>query len=258
MLKNRVFFLYIEESVHYSSIKMELEELIVNLAQHKKVKMRPSNIQAVFFDMDGVLYDSMPNHEYTWIHSLKEYGIDFSPEEAYMNEGRTGFATIRISFEKYLSRPATKEEQEAVYALKTKLMGERPKAPLLPGMQDIVKQLRANHIQVYVVTGSRQPALVDKLDAHFNMAPRNIISGNDVKQGKPHPEPYLIAWERSGIKKENCMVVENAPMGVESAKTAGIYTIAVNTGKLEDQILLDAGADELFANTLDLCQSLSQ
>jgi HAD superfamily hydrolase (TIGR01509 family) len=220
--------------------------------------MFPQNIKAVFFDMDGVLYDSMPNHEYTWIHSLKEYGIDFPAEEAYMNEGRTGFSTIRIAFEKYLNRPATKEEEEAVYALKTKLMTERPKAPLLPNMQELITELQQNSINVFVVTGSRQPALVEKLSDHFNIDAAHLVCGADVKQGKPHPEPYLIAWERSGCKKEECLVVENAPMGVESAKAAGIYTIAVNTGKLSDKVLSDAGADELFPNTMALYQSLTR
>ena len=207
--------------------------------------------------MDGVLYDSMPNHEYTWIHSLKEYGIDFPAEEAYMNEGRTGFSTIRIAFEKYLNRLPSREEEEAVYALKTKLMSERPQAPILPRMQQLLDELRQSGIDVYVVTGSRQPALVEKLNGHFNIDAEHLVSGADVKQGKPHPEPYLIAWERCGFKKEECIVAENAPMGVESAKAAGIYTIAVNTGKLSDQILLDAGADELFGDTEKLYTSLT-
>ncbi|MCT4590687.1 MAG: HAD-IA family hydrolase [Carboxylicivirga sp.] len=218
----------------------------------------PNTIKAVFFDMDGVLYDSMPNHEYTWIHSLKEYGIDFPSEEAYMNEGRTGFSTIRIAFEKYLKRLPSPEEEEAVYALKTRLIAERPKAPILPMMQELIDFLRKEDIQVFVVTGSKQPSLVEKLNGHFGMQAGNIISGADVKQGKPHPEPYLIAWKRSGLPKENCLVVENAPMGVESAKAAGIYTLAVNTGKLNDEVLLNAGADGLFKDTVCLNKALCE
>lgn len=217
--------------------------------------MRPNNIKAVFFDMDGVLYDSMPNHEYTWINSLKEYGIKLPPEEAYMNEGRTGFATIRIAFEKYLNRMPSKAEEEDVYAIKTRLMAQRPKVPILPGMQALLKQLLSNGIKVYVVTGSKQPTLVSKLNTDFGISSNNIITGADVMRGKPDPEPYLIAWQRSGIEKEQCVIVENAPMGVQSAKAAKIHTIAVNTGKLKDSVLTDAGADELFTNTTLLCDS---
>ncbi|WP_430809319.1 MULTISPECIES: HAD family hydrolase [unclassified Carboxylicivirga] len=210
------------------------------------------DIKAVFFDMDGVLFDSMPSHEYTWIHSLKKYGINFPPEEAYMNEGRTGYATIRIAFEKYLHRLPTRDEEEAVYTLKTELMAKRPKAPVLPMMQELIEFLRKNGVQVFVVTGSRQPSLVDKLNAQFKVEASNIISGADVKQGKPHPEPYLIAWQRSGLSKDQCLVVENAPMGVESAKAAGLRCLAVNTGKLPDDVLISAGADSLFENTTAL------
>ena len=70
-----------------------------------------------------------------------------------------------------------------------------------------------------------------------------IISSFDVTKGKPDPEPYLKAWERSGFKKEECLVVENAPLGVRAAKAAGLYTIAVNTGILPDSDLWDEKAD---------------
>jgi len=231
---------------------------IITLARTKNNRMRPKHIQAVFFDMDGVLYDSMPNHEYTWIESLKKYGIDFPPEQAYMHEGRTGFSTIQIAFQKYLNRPATQQEQEAVYALKTQIMNTCPPAPLMPGMQKLIQQLKTRNIQVFVVTGSRQPALVQKLKGHFGVDASHIVSGKDVQHGKPHPEPYLIAWERSGVNKANCLVIENSPMGIESAKAAGIYTIAVNTGKLEDDILLNAGANELYASTSELCEKWTE
>ncbi|MBS2100192.1 HAD family hydrolase [Carboxylicivirga linearis] len=218
--------------------------------------MIPETIKAVFFDMDGVLYDSMPNHEYTWRESMKTVEIDFPAEEAYMNEGRPGFSTIKYAFDKFLNRPATEQDIDKVYGEKTRLMKECPEAPILPGMQELIAHLKAKGVNVFVVTGSKQPTLVDKLDAHFGVAKENIISGRDVKQGKPHPEPYLIALEKSGLEKEQCIVVENAPLGVESAKAAGIYTIAVNTGKLKDQVLLDAGADQLFANTQLLSDEL--
>ncbi|MCU4164091.1 HAD family hydrolase [Carboxylicivirga caseinilyticus] len=218
--------------------------------------MMPETIKAVFFDMDGVLYDSMPNHEYTWKESFKTIGIDFPAEEAYMNEGRPGFSTIKYAFDKFLHRQATEEDIDKVYGEKTRLMKECPEAPILLGMKELLKYLNENGVKVFVVTGSKQPSLVDKLDAHFGVLKDNIVSGRDVKQGKPHPEPYLIALEKSGMKKDECMVVENAPLGVESAKAAGIYTIAVNTGKLNDQVLLDAGADKLFSNTQLLADEL--
>ena len=77
-----------------------------------------------------------------------------------------------------------------------------------------------------------------------------------MKYGKPNPEPYLKAWERSGFKKEECMVVENAPLGTRAAKAAGLFTCAVNTGILPDADLEAEHADKVFPNMAALLKWL--
>jgi beta-phosphoglucomutase-like phosphatase (HAD superfamily) len=84
------------------------------------------------------------------------------------------------------------------------------------------------------------------------------VSGNDVTHGKPNPEPYLIALQKSGFSHHECLVIENAPLGIQSAKAAGLYTLAVNTGPLENQILLKAGADELHSSTQTMAKQLTE
>lgn len=212
--------------------------------------------KAVFFDMDGVLYDSMPNHEYTWCKSFAAEGIDFEPQDAYINEGRTGRGTINLVFNKLFDRDATDEEVERIYGLKTKLMATCPVAPPMPRMREFIDYLRSNGIKTFVVTGSKQPTLIEKLNLDYGFVREEIVSGADVKYGKPDPEPYLIALQRSGCDVGSCAVVENAPLGVRSAKAAGIYTIAVNTGKLTDDILLNEGCDVLYASTSDMVEAL--
>ena len=73
-----------------------------------------------------------------------------------------------------------------------------------------------------------------------------MVTAFDVKYGKPNPEPYLMALKKGGLKADEAIVVENAPLGVEAGHNAGIFTIAVNTGPLDGQVLLDAGADLLL------------
>jgi beta-phosphoglucomutase-like phosphatase (HAD superfamily) len=73
-----------------------------------------------------------------------------------------------------------------------------------------------------------------------------MITAFDVVKGKPDPEPYLKAWERSGLSKEQCVVIENAPLGVKSGKAAGLTVYAVNTGVLYKEDLKLAGADMVF------------
>ena len=77
-----------------------------------------------------------------------------------------------------------------------------------------------------------------------------MITAFDVTHGKPHPEPYLKAWERSGLAKEQCVVIENAPLGIRSGKAAGLTVYAVNTGILTKEDL--AQADKVFDNMTDL------
>jgi beta-phosphoglucomutase-like phosphatase (HAD superfamily) len=70
-----------------------------------------------------------------------------------------------------------------------------------------------------------------------------MITGFDVKEGKPSPEPYLLALKRSGFQPWETVVVENAPMGILSASKAGLFTLAVNTGPFDDDFLYSYGAD---------------
>ena len=81
-----------------------------------------------------------------------------------------------------------------------------------------------------------------------------MVTGFDVKRGKPDPEPYLMGLQKAGIKAEEAVVVENAPLGVESAHRAGIFTIAANTGPLEDSLLKEAGADIVVPGLMDVAR----
>ena len=212
----------------------------------------PTDLKCVIFDMDGVLYDSMKNHESTWVGCLKPEGIDFPPYEAYLHEGRTGFDTIGYAFKKYLNVEATQADKERVYNEKVRLMGLAPKAKIMPMIPELIEVLKSKDIDIWVVTGSKQPTLLDKLNGDFGIEANQIVSARDVVNGKPHPEPYLKAVARSGFKAEQCVVVENAPLGVRAAKTAGITTIAVNTGVLEDAVLEDEKADIVLPDTKSL------
>ena len=113
--------------------------------------------------------------------------------------------------------------------------------------------LERNHCQVWVVTGSGQLSLIEKLHTLSDVFSRErLITAYDVSHGKPDPEPYLKAWERSGFRKEECCVVENAPLGVRVGKAAGLFTIAVNTGPLPDELLRQEGADIVLPDMASL------
>ena len=202
-------------------------------------------LKAVLFDMDGVLFDSMPNHAYAWSHAMTQFGLEMTAYEAYLHEGRTGSGTINILAQRYWGRDATPEEIERIYAAKAATFNTCPEPKPMPGALEALTAAKELGCKIVLVTGSGQAKLLESLEQHYPGFFRQelMVTGFDVKRGKPDPEPYLMGLEKAGIKAAEGIVVENAPLGVQAAKGAGIFTIAANTGPLEDSILKDAGAD---------------
>jgi HAD superfamily hydrolase (TIGR01509 family) len=206
------------------------------------------DLKAVLIDMDGVLFDSMPIHARAWTQALNEMGVVFTEKESYLHEGRTGSGTVNIVYQRTYNRDATEEEIQQIYRRKSDLFEASPEAPVMPGARELLEKVKADKILRILVTGSGQKTLLTKLNQFFpgQFTRNRMVTAYDVTIGKPHPEPYLQGLEKAGVLPCNAIVVENAPLGVESAKAAGLFTIAVNTGKLDDHHLLDAGADLLF------------
>lgn len=213
--------------------------------------------KAVLFDMDGVLFDSMPNHAKSWVKVCEDFGLKMETHEAYLHEGRTGEATINILTRKSWGRNATAEEVAKIYEEKCLQFNQCPEAPKMPGVEDLLAQIKAQGLKIFVVTGSGQLSLLQRLETHFPgyFKPETIVSSKDVKQGKPHPEPYLLGLQKAKVQPWEAIVIENAPLGVEAAIAAKIYTIAVNSGPLHPETLLEAGADALFPSMRSLADS---
>lgn len=213
-------------------------------------------LKSVLFDMDGVLYNSMPYHSEAWHKTMASVGLNLSREEAYMHEGRTGASTINILFNRELGRDATSKEIEDLYYKKSIEFNTYPSPEPMPGAWELLQKIRNSGITPTVVTGSGQHSLLDRLEHHFPgmFCQELMVTAFDVKYGKPNPEPYLMALKKGNLKPNEAIVIENAPLGVESAHNAGIFTIAVNTGPLDDQVLLNAGADLLLPSMISLYQ----
>ena len=219
---------------------------------------RAHRLKAVFFDQDGVLYNSMPYHAESWAWAMTKHGLPYTAMECYRNEGRTSTGVIQEHHRQMYGTDATPELIEAIYKDKTEHFTEMTGGfpGIIPDVDKVLQYLRSQGVQCWVVTGSGQRDLINALNKTFDNAFTGIISSFDVKKGKPDPEPYLKAWERSGFKKEECLVVENAPLGVRAAKAAGLFTCAVNTGILPDSDLEAEHADKVFPNMAALLKWL--
>ena len=218
--------------------------------------------RAYFLDMDGVLFNSMPHHAIAWEKVMKEHDLPFTAYDCYLNEGRTGESVIREAMWKVRNRDATPDEIKQIYTEKSNrfnlLAQQAGGTVVIDGVAEVLRYVQSTGSQIWVVTGSGMRSLLDNLN---NALPpvfqrERMVTAFDVTQGKPDPEPYLKAWERSGLQKEQCFVIENAPLGIRSGKAAGLTVYAVNTGILTREDL--AQADQVFDSMAELLDFLRQ
>lgn len=206
--------------------------------------------KAVLFDMDGVLYNSMPNHAQSWHASMKTFGLDMPPEDAYKYEGMRGVETIKLIAREQWRRELTDKEAQDMYAEKARMFSQCPTAGMMEGVRELQQKIKADGLKIVVVTGSGQRTLLDRLVTEFDglVCPELIVSSFDVTHGKPDPEPYLKGLEKAGVEPWEAIVVENAPLGVRAGVAARIFTVAVNTGPLPDSMLAEEGASIIFGS----------
>lgn len=225
---------------------MTIQEAIARYL--KKQNQAGLSPKAVLFDMDGVLYDSMPFHARAWKEVADEYGLVSDRKDFYMMEGRTGASTIDELFQRTFGRNATEEEKKEIYTKKSERFHRYNDGNPMPGASDVLRKVKRYGLLPVLVTGSGQRKLIGKLQQDYPgcFAEDKMVTGDNVKYGKPDPEPYYKGLQKADAQPYEALVIENAPMGVESAVNAGIFTIAVNTGPLDDRVLLQKGADLLY------------
>ncbi len=200
-------------------------------------------LRAVIFDMDGVLVDSMPYHADAWIIVFAEIGIHIRRQDIYDIEGSNHEDIIRLVFEKAGKKP--EPEDFLRLARKKRVVFARiNKVGVFEGIYECLDFLK-NRCLLGVVSGSDKGAVMEFIERFFPDTFDAVVTGNDVREGKPSPEPYLKAIEMLNIRKDECIVIENAPLGVESAKRAGLYCVAIPT-YVEAQRL--KGADVVLPN----------
>lgn len=219
------------------------------------------DLKAILFDMDGVLYDSMPAHAFSWKQTFDEWELENTLEEFYAHEGRTGSSTINLIFRRNLGRLATEKEIQDVYERKTELFFSNNSGRTITHANTVLDFVKSKGLKPVLVTGSGQPSLLNRLDANFPgiFTPETMVTAFDVKIGKPHPEPFLMGLQKGGnLKPNEVLAIENAPLGTESATRAGIFTICVNTGPLPDETLINSGAKIVFKSMTELLRKFPE
>lgn len=182
-------------------------------------------MKAVIFDVDGVLVQSMERHFEAYKRVLEPLGIEVEPHMVYANEGRRSREVLE-SLTKEHGMDLSKERLDALNDEKQRIFTGFGPQPLYPGVKELIDTLHARGLRVAMVTGTNKA----NVNNHMNDFTKKfdvIVTADDVTHTKPHPEPYQQALHKLGIGPEEAIVVENATLGIKSAKAAGMRVVAV-------------------------------
>jgi HAD superfamily hydrolase (TIGR01509 family) len=198
--------------------------------------------KAVVFDFDGVIGDTMQDNYQAWKASFEAFGVLVEPLEYFLLEGMGRYEIARTLSEKYgLSEDLEKqlvEAKEANYKARNQFR-------IYPEIPLILKQLLELEIQIALVTGASRMRISDTLPKDLMPHFTAIVTADDVKKGKPDPEPYLAAIKKLNLQSGDCLVIENAILGVKAAKSAGCACFALETTVSSDYL---HEADLVFGN----------
>lgn len=181
-------------------------------------------LKAIIFDVDGVLVDSMRFQADAWAEAFKEVGITISREDIYELEGSNDKRLIKSIFEKAGKEPEPEHFEQLPEKKREALEFDRIKP--FEGIIECLDELK-QHFKLAMVSGSNRITVGKIVNRFFSGYFDVIVNGSDLERGKPDPDPYLKALEKLDLTRNECIVVENAPLGITAAKRAGLYCVAV-------------------------------
>lgn len=203
-------------------------------------------IRAVLWDMDGVLVDTAPFHYRAWRELFAGLGKDLTDKEFRRTFGLRNDDILRVNL-----GDMPRERLRKLGRRKEELFREaiRGRVQPLPGAVALVRRLRASGVNTAVVSSAPRQNVETLLDAlGLGDAFDTLVAEEDAERGKPDPQGYLLAAERLGERPEGCVVIEDAPGGVEAAKRAGMRCIGLAAGREPDAL---AQADLVVASLAD-------
>jgi beta-phosphoglucomutase len=190
--------------------------------------LKQHEYHALVFDWDGVLVDSGANYYRAYEMVLQDAGVETTPREIYLREGQPTPQVLAEILELHGATVSRTKIQELVERRREYdiALGDRK---FFPGIWEFVQRLRQAGYRTGMVTGSSRKSvnrvLTPALEKSFDV----VITADDVVHPKPHPQPFLLAASALGIEGAKCLVIENAPFGIRSAREAGCSVVAICT-----------------------------
>ncbi len=197
-------------------------------------RSRPDT-QAILFDMDGVIVDSMPYHFIAWYEALRPYGVRINLFDVFAKEGERWEKSLK-GFLRRAGLEPTEALKKEIFAKRQKIFRRHFKCWIFPGVGELIQCLKARGYKLGLVTGTPFKDVKRILPAAICGAFDVIVGGDSIRHGKPHPEPYLKAAALLKVKPAHCLVIENAPLGIASAKKAGMFCVGITTSLPQDYL----------------------
>jgi len=209
--------------------------------------------KGVLFDFDGTLADTMGDHYNAWAAVLFEYGFQLKREDYYPLEGMRvpDLAAHWLSLLNHLNKDGDRQlpTVEDIVRKKDAHYLKHHALRFFEGVEELIDSLKNEGIKIAIVTAARSHRLEKSVSSNFLKKFNAIVTGDLVTHPKPHPESYLKGAELLGLDPSVCLAIENAPLGVQSAKSAGMRCFAVCSTNTPE-VLKDA--DEIFASIQSL------
>lgn len=200
--------------------------------------MKPLIFQGCLFDLDGTLVSSIESVNRTWRVLIEKYDLDMKEVLSFI-QGRPADESVR---ELLCMHPSTVINRETSWLKKQESEDTEGVVPISSSLT-FLNQLNALGIPWGIVTSCNQQVAIARMKAAKIPLPKVMIAFEDVRQGKPDPEPYLFGAERLGIDPKYCLVFEDAPAGVTSATKAGCNVFGILSHFSIGQLSLEHGAE---------------
>lgn len=182
--------------------------------------------KGILFDFDGVAVKSMEQHYEAWSRALAEKNCQISKENFFMLEGQ-GIEEISKAIGRKFN--LSDDDINEIGERKSNYYKQIMHLEFYPHFFELLKVLRKNNLKMGVVTGGARSRVNSVVEKYFGDYFECLVTVDDIKRGKPFPDPFLKGAELLNIQPDECIVVENAPMGIKAAVQAGMTVIAVMT-----------------------------
>lgn len=203
--------------------------------------------KAVLFDVDGVLLDSMSMHFEAWDAAFASTSFNPSREDYAKLGGMPATQTVRWFNKTYDLGFSEDEMDELAKRKHVEEYKRSDQVTVFDGVTDIFTLLKKRGVQIDIVTGMSKAHASKFLSTLFSDPFTHITGYGDYELGKPHPDPFLMGWKKTGFKKSECILVEDSPLGIRSGVSAGIDSIGI-TSTVSRDVLEEAGATYVVGN----------